>query len=92
MTTLEIPVVSVTKEDGRQSLVLPPEIRLDAEQVFVKKVGDSILLVPKRKSSRPGQSNRDEDDFEPVSDDFMPERVQPPFEAREAMFEYRIAP
>ena len=92
MTTLEIPVVTVTVEDGRQSVVLPLDVRLDAEQVFVKKVGNSILLVPKRSASRSGstrlESNRcNEEDFEPVSDDFMAERLQPPFETREAMFE-----
>ena len=83
MTTLEVPVVEVTVEGGRQSVLLPADVHLDAEQVFVKKVGNSILLVPKHLGSR----NRIDEPIDPVSDDFLAERVQPPFETREAMFE-----
>ena len=52
---------SVTVDGDHQSVHLPPDIRLDGDQVFVRMVGSAVMLVPKR-FSQP---------FEPVSDDFI---------------------
>ena len=68
---------SVTVDGDHQSVHLPPDIRLDGDQVFVRMVGSAVMLVPKR-FSQP---------FEPVSDDFMVERVQHPQAPRETAFE-----
>ncbi len=68
---------SVTDDGDCQSVRLPPDIHFDVDQVFVKKVGNAVMLVPKR-FAQP---------FEPVSDDFMVERVQHPQSPRESAFE-----
>lgn len=71
-----------------QSVLLPPDIHFEGDQVFVKKVGSAVMLVPKRPAS---------DDADPwkhfreaighVSDDFMVERIQHPQAPRESAFE-----
>lgn len=68
---------SVTVDGDCQSVRLPPDIHIDGDQVFVKKVGSAVMLVPKH-FAQP---------FEPVSDDFMVERVQHPQAPRESAFE-----
>ena len=68
---------SVTVDGDCQSVRLPPDIHIDGDQVFVKKVGSAVMLMPKR-FARP---------FESVSDDFMVERVQHPQAPREQAFE-----
>ena len=68
---------SVTVDGDCQTVRLPPDIHLDGDEVIVKKVGSSVMLVPKRVVQQ----------FEPVSDDFMVERVQHPQAPRENAFE-----
>ena len=68
---------SVTDDGDCQSVRLPPDIHFDEDQVFVKRVGKAVMLVPKRFSQS----------FEPVSDDFMVERIQHPQPPRETAFE-----
>ena len=79
---------SITVDGDCQSVRLPPDIHLDGDQVFVKKVGNAVMLVPKRPPA---------DDDDPwkhfreaighVSDDFMVERIQHPQAPRESAFE-----
>ena len=68
---------SVTVDGDCQTVRLPPDIHLDGDEVIVKQVGSSVMLVPKRVVQR----------FKPVSDDFMAERVQHPQAPRENAFE-----
>ena len=74
---------TVIAEGNRQSVLLPPEVHLDADQVFVKQVGDSVLLVPKR--AEPWYLF--EEALGQASDDFMADRIQPAQDVRETVFE-----
>ncbi len=62
-----------------QAVRLPKEFALPGKEVFVRHVGNAVLLVPTGDpwsgfAAALGQ----------FSDDFMAERVQPPQEARES--------
>ena len=38
-------------QNGRsQAIRLPKEYRVDVDEVFIEKIGDSIILIPKRQS------------------------------------------
>jgi antitoxin VapB len=72
----------VTMPHG-QSVCLPDEFRFDGDEVFIKRVGRSILLIPKQQPT--WQSLVDSlDQFSP---DFMQDRAQPDPQQREAIFE-----
>lgn len=63
-----------------QAVRLPKEFALPGREVFVRRVGDAVLLIP---SADPWSG------FEAAlgqfSDDFMADRVQPAAEARESL-------
>lgn len=63
-----------------QAVRLPREFAMPGREVFVRRVGNAVLLVP---MDDPWTA------FEVAmanfSDDFMTERVQPPLEQREAL-------
>ena len=69
---------AVTQADG-QFVHLPAEIRLEGDEVFVKQVGRSVVLVPK--SADPWQSLIDS--LGQFSDDYMEDRAQPAVQERE---------
>ena len=73
----------VTVDGNRQSVQLPPDVHLNADQVFVKQIGQSVLLVPKPLDP---WSLFDEA-IGQVTDDFMADRNQPPQQTRETVFE-----
>lgn len=59
--------------NGRsQAVRLPKGFRFEGEEVFVKKVGDAVVLMPQRD---PWRMLRDS--LEGFSEDFMLEREQP---------------
>ena len=66
--------------DGtNQVVILPQEFRLSGSEVYIKKVGNTIVLISQ---DNPWQSLIDSlDDF---SDDFMTTREQLPLETRES--------
>ena len=69
--------------NGRsQAVRLPKQYRFSGEQVFVKKWGDAIVLIPY--SAEPWQPWFDNLDL--FSDDFMDDRAQPPQQDREDLF------
>ena len=69
--------------NGRsQAVRLPKAYRFEGAQVFVKKVGNAILLIP---YSEPWQTLFDS--LGMFSDDFMETRDQPEQEVREVLFE-----
>ena len=71
-----------------QSVLLPSDIHFEGDQVFVKKVGDAVMLVPKRATAGgtdPWKHFRAA--IGRVSDDFMVERIQHPQAPRESAFE-----
>jgi len=72
----------VTQAQG-QTVCLPDGFRLDGDEVFVKKIGRSIVLIPKQVD--PWRSLVDS--LDQFSDDFMQDRAQPNVQHREAIFE-----
>lgn len=70
-------------KNGRsQAVRLPKEFRLDGTQVFIKKMGNAVVLIPYRDSWQPLL-----DSLTQFSDDFMESRKQPEQHAREGLFE-----
>ena len=70
-------------KNGRsQAVRLPKEFRFDGDRVFVKRVGNSVVLIPYQE---PWQSLFDS--LEQFSDDYMEDRGQPAQQEREQMFE-----
>jgi antitoxin VapB len=72
----------VTQAHG-QTVSLPQEFRLDGDEVYVKKVGRSIMLIPKHVD--PWESLVDS--LDQFSEDYMQDRAQPDRQAREVIFE-----
>ena len=66
-----------------QAVRLPKRFRFSGEQVFVKKWGDAVVLIPY--SADPWQLLFDS--LSLFSDDFTAERAQPPQQERENLFE-----
>lgn len=69
----------ITTDGDRQLVVLPNGITIEGTEVYVQKLGSTIILVSKEEPWRPLLDSLDQ-----FSDDFMNERVQPPLENREA--------
>jgi antitoxin VapB len=69
----------VTQAHG-QTVCLPQDVRLDGDEVYVKKVGRSIMLIPKQVD--PWRSLVDS--LDQFSEDFMQDRAQPDPQHREA--------
>ena len=70
-------------KNGRsQAVRLPKEFRFDGDRVFIKRVGNAVVLVP---YERPWQSLFDS--LGRFSDDYMQDREQPTQQERERPFE-----
>jgi antitoxin VapB len=70
-------------ENGKsQAVRLPKAYRLKGKEAYITKLGDAIILFPKKKKWDSFISSLDR--FTP---DFMMERVQPDLENRERIFE-----
>ncbi len=65
-----------------QAVRLPKDFRFDGDRVFIKKMGDAVVLLP---YEEPWQVLLDS--LQRFSDDFMEERQQPPVQVREDPFE-----
>lgn len=63
-----------------QNIVIPNEMRIDDDQVYLKKVGNVIYLIP---FHNPWQNL--EEGAGLFSDDFMQERIQPDQDQREML-------
>jgi antitoxin VapB len=63
-----------------QAVRLPKEFRFAGDEVFVKKRGDTVVLIPKKNAW--DSLIRSLDMF---TDDFMNERDQPPAQERESL-------
>ena len=64
-----------------QAVRLPKEFRFNGDQVYLKQVGDAVILLP---YDTPWQTMVDS--LSLFSADFMQERSQPPDQEREAAF------
>ena len=75
-------VAKLFKNGQSQAVRLPKEFRFEGTQVFVKRVGNAVLLLPEQHSWQ-GLF----DSLDMFSDDFMVVREQPEQQEREEMFE-----
>ena len=66
------------KNGQSQAVRLPKDFRFDGEQVFIKKIGDAVVLLPSKNSWQPLFESLDK-----FTDDFMEEREQPLHQTRE---------
>mgnify|MGYP001156593606 FL=1 len=64
-----------------QAVRLPKEFRFNGKEVFVKKIGNAIMLLPKDDWWAPMDRN-----IGKFTDDFMSERDQGVVESREELF------
>lgn len=65
-----------------QAVRLPKEYRFHGSKVYIKRMGNAIVLIPENDS---WQSMIES--LSLFSDDFMAERVQPPVEERDNLFD-----
>jgi len=71
----------LTNEDG-QIVVLPAAFHFNGTEVYIKKVGNAIVLLDK---DNPWQSLIES--LDQFTDDFMTTYEQPPLDKRENLFE-----
>jgi len=73
-----MPSAKLFRNGQSQAVRLPREFALPGREVFVRRVGNAVLLVPKDDPWTGFAAALAE-----FSDDFMDERVQPPLDRRE---------
>jgi len=64
--------------DDNQTVILPKEFQFQDNEIYIKKVGNVLILIPK---ANPWQTLRESLNL--FSDDFMENREQPSLETRE---------
>lgn len=74
---------TVITRDHSQSVQLPEGFQFDASEVYVKRMGRSVLLIPK--DANPWEAFDNSLDL--VTDDFMQDRKPQPEQVREVIFE-----
>jgi antitoxin VapB len=62
-----------------QAVRLPKEFRFEGKEVFIKRVGNTVVLIPKSQNTLETWFLS----LKNFSEDFMEERVQPPQQIRE---------
>jgi antitoxin VapB len=65
-----------------QAIRLPKEYRFRGTKVYIKRIGNAVVLLPEYDSWQPLLES-----LTMFSDDFLSERNQPPTQAREEFFE-----
>ncbi len=70
------------KNGQSQAVRLPKDFRFEGEKVFIKRVGNAVVLIPYHDSWETLFESLDQ-----FSDDFMEVREQPPTQHRESLFE-----
>ena len=75
-------VAKLFKNGQSQAVRLPKEFRFEGTQVFIKRVGNAVILLPEQHSWQ-GLF----DSLGLFSDDFMETRQQPEQQEREELFE-----
>lgn len=69
----------ISTDGTHQIVILPEDFKMSGTEVYIKKVGNAIVLIAK---DNPWQSLFES--LEQFSDDFMTTREQPPLDVREA--------
>ncbi len=73
--------IKLTTDGTSQVVVLPEQFHLSGSEVYVKKMGNAIVLISKEDPWRSLLDSLDQ-----FSDDFMESREQPSLETREDLF------
>ncbi len=74
-------IAKIFKNDRSQAVRLPKEFRFTDNEVYIKKIGDSVILLPKKSSW-----NSMLDSLDHFTPDFLEQRNQPDLEKREDLF------
>jgi len=75
-------IAKIFQNGQSQAIRLPKAYRFDGSQVFVKRIGNAIVLLPEQHSWQTLFDSLDQ-----FSADFMDEREQPALQERETAFE-----
>ncbi len=75
-------IAKLFKNGQSQAVRLPKAYRLPGKEVYVKKVGDAVVLLPVE-----GAWETLFESLSEFSSDFMEEREQPPMQIRDDAFE-----
>lgn len=68
------------KNGSSQAVRLPKEFRFTGSEVYIRKMGDMVVLIPQKSAWKDWLSNLSE-----CSDDFMIERNQPEAQERDPL-------
>ncbi len=71
--------VKVEKKGQDQILNLPKEFQFKSTEVYIKRLGRMVILIPKEDPWEPLMASLDQ-----FTDDFMAERLQPALTERES--------
>ncbi|MCT7952861.1 type II toxin-antitoxin system VapB family antitoxin [Ancylothrix sp. C2] len=74
-------VAKIAREGTNQIIILPEQFHLSGSQVYIKKIGNVLILISQ---DNPWLSLFDS--LDKFSDDFMDTREQPPIQSREELF------
>ena len=72
----------IVQSGKSQAIRLPKEYRIPGTKVYLKRMGNAVVLIPEYDSWQPLIES-----LSMFSDDFMAERNQPPTQPREDLFE-----
>ncbi len=75
-------IAKIFQNGQSQAIRLPKAYRFDGSQVFVKRIGNAVVLLPEQHSWQTLFDSLDQ-----FSADFMDEREQPALQEREPAFE-----
>jgi len=77
---LEVKTAKIFRNGQSQAVRLPKEFRFEEEYVYIKKIGNAVVLLPPKGSWEALLQSLDK-----FSDDFMNERSQPSDQRREEL-------
>lgn len=69
------------KNGESQAVRLPKDFRFGGKEVYIRKLGDAVILLPKRKPWNILIQSLDK-----FSEDFLETRDQPPWQSRNELF------
>jgi antitoxin VapB len=77
-----VETIKLTINGNSQVVVLPEQFHLSGSEIYIKKMGNAIVLISKEDPWRSLLES-----LEQFSDDFMDVREQLPLQSREELFE-----
>ena len=73
-------LVKVFQNGRSQAIRIPKEFRVDTDEVFIEKIGDTLLIKPKSKNKWDSFFN----ELDSIDTDvFLEDRIQPPMQKKE---------